>query len=88
MLVMTVHGQECFPYRHWVVKKTKDLHIGEFIAFRGYGIPNTPDRVLWGKKVLAMGGDRIVVEKVSGTGIINIDGMDRLVSYPGDGSRV
>ncbi len=40
MLVMTVRGQECFPYKHWLVKKTKDLHIGEFVAFRGYGIPN------------------------------------------------
>jgi type IV secretory pathway protease TraF len=80
MLVMTVSGQECFPYRHWVIKKTRDLHVGEFIAFRGYGIPNTPERVLWGKRVLAMGGDRVVVEKTSGTGIIAIDGVDR--SFP------
>ena len=77
MLVMTVPGQECFPYRHWVVKKTKDIHAGEFVAFWGYGIPNTPDRVLWGKKILAMGGDRIVSQEASGTGIININGMDR-----------
>jgi len=50
MLVMTVPGQECFPYRHWVVKKTGDIHTGEYVAFRGHGIPNTPDKVLWGKK--------------------------------------
>jgi type IV secretory pathway protease TraF len=83
MLVTTVNGQECFPYKHWVVKKTRGLHIGEFIAFQGYGIPNTPDKVLWGKRVLAMGGDRIVVEKVSGTGVINIDGVDRLFPIQG-----
>jgi hypothetical protein len=83
MLVMTVHGQECFPYRHWIVKKTKDLHIGEFIAFQGYGIPNAPDRALWGKKILATAGDRIVVEKASGTGVININGMDQVFPIQG-----
>jgi len=95
MLVMTVPGQECFPYRHWIVKKTKDIHPGEFVAFWGYGIPNTPDRVLWGKRVLAAGGDRIVVENASGTGIINIDGMDRPFPIQGivhvynwDGQRI
>jgi len=95
MWVMTVPGQECFPYRHWIIKRTKDLHVGQFIAFRGYGIPNTPDRVLWGKKVLATGGDRIVVEKASGNGIININGMDRsfpiqgiVTVYNRDGQRI
>ncbi len=83
VLVMTVPGQECFPYRHWVVKKTRDIHAGEFVAFWGYGIPNTPDKLLWGKKVLATGGGRVVVEKTSGNGIIKVNGVDRLFPIQG-----
>ena len=77
MLVMTVSGQECFPYTHWVVRKTGDIHAGEYVAFWGHGIPNTPDKVLWGKKVLAKGGDRIIAEKTRGTGTIRVNGVDR-----------
>jgi hypothetical protein len=83
MLVMTVSGQECFPYRHWVVKKTRDIHAGEFVAFWGHGIPNTPDKVLWGKRALATGGDRVAVEKTCGKRIIRVDGLDRLFPIQG-----
>ncbi len=54
-----------------------------------------PDGVLWGKKVMAAEGDRIAVEKASGTGIISINGMDRSFPIQGivnvynrDGQRV
>jgi len=57
ILVMTASGQECFPYRHWVVKKTRDVHAREFVAFRGHGIPNTIAGNF--RKIILVSGDLV-----------------------------
>ncbi len=60
---ITREGQECFPWKYWIVEKNKRPGKGEYAAFRGKGIPNFRDGVVWVKKIIGQEGDFIAARE-------------------------
>ncbi|MBI4595074.1 MAG: S26 family signal peptidase [Candidatus Tectomicrobia bacterium] len=57
--LITLEGQECFPYKYWIVEKLARVDVGDYVAFKGHGIPNFPEGTTWVKKIAGKSGCRI-----------------------------
>ena len=55
-IAFTIKGQECFPYKFWLIKKGVIPERGEFIAFKN---PRINERVTWIKVISGKGGDYV-----------------------------
>lgn len=56
----TVKGQNCFPYRFWLIRKGVIPQKGEYVYFR-----NPWSRSRWIKMIYGAEGDRIEVRRIS-----------------------
>jgi len=54
-----MNGQECLPWKYWVIVKKERPVAGDFVAFRGEGIPHFDDGIKWVKRIVA-GEDGVV----------------------------
>ena len=61
-VAFTIRGQECFPYRFWLIKKGIIPERGEYIAFKNHRIDA---RATWIKIISGKDGDRIEVVRVT-----------------------
>ncbi len=64
--LITLEGQDCFPYKYWIVEKQARprVDVGDYVVFKGHGIPNFPDGITWVKKIVAAGGCRVESKKL------------------------
>jgi hypothetical protein len=61
-VAFTIKGQECFPYRFWLIKKGVIPEKGEYVAFKNHRIDA---RATWVKIISGEDGDRIEVVRVT-----------------------
>lgn len=57
-IAFTVKGQECFPYRLWLIRKGIIPGRGEFVAFKN---PQVDGKVTWIKIISGLEGDKIEI---------------------------
>ena len=63
--LITLEGQECFPYKYWIVEKKASVDVGDYVAFKGHGIPNFPEGTTWVKKIAGKSGCRIESKRLA-----------------------
>jgi len=79
-LSFTIPGQECFPYKFWLVyKKDKTVYRDKYVAFKGNNIPYYINGTRWTKLVAGIEGDVVRVERVNYKKTIYKGGMPREV---------
>jgi conjugal transfer pilin signal peptidase TrbI len=61
-IAFTVKGQECFPYKVWLIRKGVIPEKGEYVAFKNHRVDG---RRTWIKVLTGREGDRIEVLKFS-----------------------
>lgn len=61
-IAFTIKGQECFPFKVWLIKKGVIPERGEYVAFKN---PKVDGRATWIKIISGKEGDRIEVIKLS-----------------------
>jgi len=61
-VAFTIKGQECFPYKFWLIKKGVIPQKGEYVAFKN---PRIDKRATWIKVISGIEGDRIEVERIT-----------------------
>ena len=61
-VAFTIRGQECFPYKFWLIKKGIIPEKGEYVAFKNHRID---ERATWVKIISGEEGDRIEVERIT-----------------------
>ncbi len=61
-VAFTIRGQECFPYRFWLIRKGIIPERGEYVAFKNHRID---ERATWVKIISGKDGDRIEVVRVT-----------------------
>lgn len=61
-VAFTIKGQECFPYKFWLIKKGVTPEKGEYVAFKNHRIDK---RATWVKIISGKEGDRIEVERIT-----------------------
>lgn len=61
-IAFTIKGQECFPYKFWLIKKGGIPQKGEYVAFKNHRIDK---RATWVKVISGIEGDRIEVERIT-----------------------
>ena len=62
-IAFTVKGQECFPYRFWLIRKGVVPERGEYVAFKNHKVGG---RATWIKIISGKEGDRVEVIELSG----------------------
>lgn len=59
-IAFTIKGQQCFPYRIWLIRKGVLPGYGEYVAFKN---PNVDGRATWIKLVSGKEGDWLEVHE-------------------------
>ena len=61
-IAFTIKGQECFPYRFWLIRKGVVPERGEYVAFKNHKVDG---RASWIKIISGKEGDRVEVIELS-----------------------
>ena len=61
-IAFTIKGQECFPYRFWLIRKGVIPERGEYVAFKNHKVDG---RATWIKIISGKEGDRVEVIELS-----------------------
>lgn len=63
-IAVTAEGQQCFPQKYWLIEKSVRPVVGEYVAFRGRGIPYFRDDTQWVKMIAGEKGYRVEAREI------------------------